>query len=216
MEEKKQCKYCKSEIDKSAKVCPNCKRSQGIKGWQIVLIIIAIIVVLVIIINGSTENKNQTKQTNSDTLIDSDMISAILEETKKEEIKRYKLNDEVYLSNSEEEYTIKITGIKEMKERNKFSDKNPAQVFLIDYTYKNIKGDDLFISESSFTIIDQYGEVGDTYPNSISNYPKRIPAGSTCKAQMILCVNNKSSKIELQYKDNMFQDKADMIFDIEI
>lgn len=216
MEEKKQCKYCKSEIDKSAKVCPNCKRSQGIKGWQIALIIIAIIVVLAIIMNGSIEDKNQTKQANSDTLIDSDMISAILEEAKKEEIKRYKLNDEVSLSNSNEEYTITITGIKEMKERNKFSDKNPAQVFLIDYTYKNIKGDDLFISESSFTIIDQEGEVGDTYPNSISNYPKRIPTGSTCKAQMVLCVNNKSDKIELHYKNNMFQDKADMIFELDV
>lgn len=138
------------------------------------------------------------------------------QQEKQEEINVYKLNDEVSLWNSEQEYTIMITGIKEMKERNQFSDKNPSQVFLIDYTYKNKKGNELYISESNFTIIDEAGEVGDSYPNNISNYPKSVPVGATCKAQMILCVNNKSNKILLQYKDNMFQNKADIVFEIEI
>ncbi len=128
----------------------------------------------------------------------------------------YKINEEAYLVSSDQSYSITITGIKEVKERNKFSDKNPAQVFLIDYTYRNILGNELYISEYDFTIIDQNGEVGDTYPNSISNYPKRIPEGTTCKAQMFLCVNNNSDKITLQYKDNMFQDNVDMIFELDV
>ena len=40
----KLCKYCKSEMPASAKVCPNCRKKQGIKIWQILLIIVAIIV----------------------------------------------------------------------------------------------------------------------------------------------------------------------------
>lgn len=214
MEETKKCKYCQSEIAKNAKVCPNCKKSQGLKGWQIFLIIMAILVVLVAITSGETEN--QTEQVNGGAESNKDTSITTQKEEKKEEITKYKLNEEVVLWNDDTEYTITITGIKEMKERNQFSDKNPGQVFLIDYTYKNKKGSELYISEYDFTIIDQQGEVGDTYPNSISNYPKSVPAGASCKAQMVLCVNNKSDKIELQYKDNMFQDKADIIFEIEI
>lgn len=41
----KKCKYCKTEIDKKAKVCPNCKKKQThIFGW-IVLGILAIIII---------------------------------------------------------------------------------------------------------------------------------------------------------------------------
>lgn len=128
----------------------------------------------------------------------------------------YKINEEAYLVSSDQSYSITITGIKEMKERNKFAEQNPAQVFLIDYTYKNKFGEDLYISAMDFTIIDQDGEVGDTYPNSTSNIPKYIPEGTTCKAQMVLCVNNLSNKITLHYKDNMFQERTDIIFELDV
>ena len=42
----KKCKYCQSDIDSNAKVCPNCRKKQGIKGWQIALIVIVVIVVV--------------------------------------------------------------------------------------------------------------------------------------------------------------------------
>ena len=214
MEEKKQCKYCKSEMDKNAKICPTCRKKQEIKGWQIFLIIVAILLVLIVLTN--MENDNQSQPTTTLETVDSSMTTATQKEEVKEEINRYKLNDEVVLWNNTEEYTITINSIKEMDERNEFSEKEPAQVFLIDYTYKNIKGDELYISEYNFTIIDQEGEVGGTYPNIISKYPKSVPEGASCKAQMVLCVNNKSDKIELHYKDNMFQDRADIIFEIEV
>ena len=164
----------------------------------------------------SGETENQTQQVNSGLESSKASSTTTQKEEKKEEITKYKLNEEVVLGNDDTEYAVTITGIKEMKERNQFSDKNPGQVFLIDYTYKNKKGSELYISELNFTIIDQQGEVGDTYPNSITNYPKSVPVGASCKAQMVLCVNNKSDKVILQYKDNMFQDKADIVFEIDV
>lgn len=44
----KLCKYCRTEIDAKAKVCPQCKRSQGLSGGAIVLIIIGIIAVVLV------------------------------------------------------------------------------------------------------------------------------------------------------------------------
>ena len=43
MKEKKTkvCKYCKSEIDAKAKICPNCRKKQGGKlKWIIIAIVV--------------------------------------------------------------------------------------------------------------------------------------------------------------------------------
>lgn len=57
MAETKKCKHCKSEIDKKAKICPNCRKKQShIVRW-IVLIIIAILV-----ISGIASSKEEEKR----------------------------------------------------------------------------------------------------------------------------------------------------------
>lgn len=219
MEEKKKCKYCQEEIEKGAKICPRCKKKQGLQIWQVILVVVVILIILIALLNGNNFNKVQK----TDSRIQSNTTNISKTETKtenkkeeKEEIKFYGLDEEVILSNSKGKYAITITGIKEMTERNEFSDQTPSQVFLIDYSYKNIEGEDLYISDSNFTIIDQEGEIGDTYPNSKTNYPKYTPVGATCKAQMIFGIHNESNKIRLQYKNNMFQSKADITFEIEV
>lgn len=69
-ESTKLCKHCKTEIPKDAKVCPNCRKKQGIKIWQIILIaIIAIVVIGAIAGGGSDEpaSKGQDTQTEKKT-----------------------------------------------------------------------------------------------------------------------------------------------------
>ena len=43
--DKKKCKYCQSEIDKKAKICPNCRKKQGMPKWLIAIIVIFVIIV---------------------------------------------------------------------------------------------------------------------------------------------------------------------------
>lgn len=49
------CKYCKSEIPADAKVCPNCRKKQGIKIWQIILIVIVVFGIIGAFAGGSDE-----------------------------------------------------------------------------------------------------------------------------------------------------------------
>lgn len=108
-------------------------------------------------------------------------------------------------SNGKALYSFKINKITTMSERNQFSDKNPAQVLLIDYTYNNIANPkEVFLSEISFKVIDSKGKVGYTYPNSTTNHPQGIPAGATCDAQMVFGIDNISDKITLNFYENMF------------
>lgn len=42
----KKCKYCQSDIDPKAKVCPKCGKKQGMPKWLIVVIVILVIAVV--------------------------------------------------------------------------------------------------------------------------------------------------------------------------
>lgn len=61
----KKCKHCQSEIDDKAKICPNCRKKQGIPTW---IIVIGVIIVLGAIAgNGgnSTSPENNGNNSNS-------------------------------------------------------------------------------------------------------------------------------------------------------
>ena len=61
----KRCKYCQSEIDPKAKICPNCGKKQGMPIWLIIVIVIVIIGVIGTLAGGgeTTEKKEQTGTT---------------------------------------------------------------------------------------------------------------------------------------------------------
>ena len=54
MNNTKKFKYCNAEIDKSWKVCPNCKKNQGFPIWSVTLIVIVVLLIFGAI--GSAEN----------------------------------------------------------------------------------------------------------------------------------------------------------------
>lgn len=66
MEEKKKCKYCQSEIDKKAKVCPNCRKKQSHTARNLILGFVGFIFLCALILSGgdttpvSNNNVNTT------------------------------------------------------------------------------------------------------------------------------------------------------------
>lgn len=69
----KKCKYCQSDIDPKAKICPNCKKKQGMPKWAIILIVIVVIGVLGSALGGSgseANEKNPTSTAEALTLLD--------------------------------------------------------------------------------------------------------------------------------------------------
>lgn len=49
----KKCKHCQSEIDIAAKVCPNCKKNQGMSGCLKAFIVIIILIISIILLMGA-------------------------------------------------------------------------------------------------------------------------------------------------------------------
>lgn len=115
------------------------------------------------------------------------------------------------------EATLTITGIKETSFRNEYDTRKFPQVFLIDYTYKNISVDgSMYISDMNFKIVDEKNEVGEMYTIWESISPKEIIAGTTCKAQMAFAVNNHSDKVKLQYWSSIGDTQPVVIIELDV
>ncbi len=120
------------------------------------------------------------------------------------------------------QWRLTINYATEMSERNPYSDKNPAAVYLIDYTYENIgytdeMMDGLFISLDIERVIDSSGYAGYSYPNSPTYSPQSIPVGAKCHAQSCIAVDHKGPlKVYIDsYAGNSYT-KYSAIFNVPI
>lgn len=87
----------------------------------------------------------------------------------------------------EGQWKITVDSVETTDDRNEYSDKNPAAVYLVTYTYENLGYDDdimngLYISLDD-GIVDSAGKMGYSYPGDISMYPQETPVGASCQAQ---------------------------------
>ena len=120
--------------------------------------------------------------------------------------KTYSVGDTVTMKNSDGTDKLKVTinSVTLSNERNQYTDKNPAQVVVIDYTYENVGSDsDIYYSSSCIKVTDEKGNLCDTYPLSLNEYPKSTPKGSKCKAKQAYGTVEESSKIKLALKDSI-------------
>lgn len=137
------------------------------------------------------------------------------------ETKTYSVGDTVTMKNSDGTDKLKVTinSVTLSNERNQYTDKNPAQVVVIDYTYENVGSDsDIYYSSSCIKVTDEKGNLCDTYPLSLNEYPKSTPKGSKCKAKQAYGTVEESSKIKLALKDSILDTNSsdDAIFEVNI
>ena len=120
----------------------------------------------------------------------------------------------------EGQWKITVDSVETTDDRNEYSDKNPAAVYLVTYTYENLGYDDdamngLYISLED-GIVDSFGKMGYSYPGDISMYPQETPVGAFCQAQACIGVDNAGDfKINFYTYDSNGQ-KQSAIFEINV
>lgn len=181
----KKCVHCKSEMDRRAKICPVCNKSQGGAGKIIVLGILGLLFVFVL---GSCFARGSGDGATSP------------EAAPAADTKTTYGQGEAWTVDGQWRFTI--DSVTATDERNEFSDLNPAQVVVVTYSYENLgyTGDvqDLYFSELNMSIIDGGKAVAKTYPGNISTYPQETPNGAVCNgAQGCFALDNESAEITI-------------------
>lgn len=147
---------------------------------------------------GNNSNKDTTQTTQN---VDSKS------EAKKAEDKVYGLNEEWVVDG---QWKVKVTGVTVTTQRNQFSDTNPAEVVVVNYTYENLGYtddiQDLFLTPK--TVIDGAKKVVSTYPVSLPNNPKPTPVGAVCEAQEAFGLTVASDKIQINFEKFGSKDKT--------
>ncbi len=117
------------------------------------------------------------------------------------------------------QWSVTITGVTETADRNEYSDKKPAAVYVVDYVYTNLGYEDdfmdgLYISLDDM-IVDNAGSMGYSYPGDIKYYAVETPVGATCQAQECIGVDNPGEfKITVsEYDDNDQKQSATFVVD---
>ncbi len=85
----KKCKYCQSEIDSKAKICPNCKKKQGVPGCLIAIIVFIVLIIIVALsYSGSNSESEKTSNSSSKTTKSSEKFT-LIEDYKSDESNNY-------------------------------------------------------------------------------------------------------------------------------
>ena len=121
------------------------------------------------------------------------------------EIKEMKLNEPFTVETEHGNYNLTMEGVRTTDKRNEFSDKSPVKVVFLDYTYENISfgadtNQDLYIDEYAFQVLDDDGNVLDTYPVYDENRTtKNTPIGGRCQASATYGVNTDSKNLNVTF-----------------
>lgn len=174
--------------------------------------------------NSSEKEVQSTEQTTTETKEEKKEPEEKKEEKKEEEKEEEKPAESKNLSIDDTWevpglWKLKINSVKLTDDRNEFSDKTPAQVFIIDYTYENLGYEDetmdLYLTPDR--VMDDSGKMGYGYPASITNYPQQVPVGGSVDAQDAFGVDNETKTVKIYFSkyDNDLN-KLNAVFEVPV
>lgn len=114
-----------------------------------------------------------------------------------------------YKKDGKELVHFTVNSVSTTSDRNEFADSQPEQVIIIHYSYENIANEeDVYFSSVDFKVIDEGGNVCETYPASINTYPQTAPIGTKSEGEEAYGLKQQSSKIKLIVDLDYFGNKV--------
>ena len=142
-------------------------------------------------IDTSIFNKNASKDSNNT-----------------QEIKEMTLNQPFTVETESGNYSLTIEGAKTTDKRNQFSKKDVSKVIMLNYSYANesfgkTTGTDLLVDGSAFQVLDDEGNVLDTYPVSDENrVAKKAPVGGKSSGAIAYALTTNSENLNVTFIRN--------------
>lgn len=123
-----------------------------------------------------------------------------------DKLMKMELGKDYTITSNTGDYSINIEGIRFTNDRNQFSDKEAKHVIFLDFNYSNIsETEETYVFDSHFKIIDEEGNILDTYPVSDDNRSsKKLPIGAKCNSSAAYAMTTSSKTLNVLFYDNMF------------
>lgn len=208
-EETKKCKYCKTEIPKDAKVCPNCRKKQsGIAKWIIIAIVI-IVIIGAVAGGGDDKDKNpqkvedQKETTQTDTKeTDSSETETETEQTE-EKSNIFEVGDVVETNN----FRITYVSAGEYKSDNEFLQPKDGYVYWqFEFKFENISDTDQVVSSLiDWECYTDNAKVDQTYIGDNNGLDATLSAGRETQGTIYYEVPADAQSVELEYDINYWQ-----------
>lgn len=173
---------------------------------------VGLMLILMLGVTGCGSSVESVKKTDSDAPIQGETENTKAEKPEEEVV--YTIGDRIVF---DDDYALTIISVKETDERNEFSEKEVEQVLIIEYLYENLMSDDeIYISEMEFKLVDEGGNMMDTYPVEAAHSPEYTPKGAKTLASFAVGTTSKSRKIDMHYYDNFFSSTSDCTFSLPV
>lgn len=202
--ETKVCKYCKSEIPKKAKVCPNCRKKQGGIGKWIVIAVIVIIVIAAISGDDKDKNPQKVSQTPSDDKQTSSKNKKTDDTETQDKSNVFQVGDVV----ETEDFKITFVSAGEYKSDNEYiTPKKGYEYWQFKFKFENTSDTDQNVS----TIMDwecyaDNSKADQQWIGDDSGLDATLSAGRQTEGTVYFEVPKDSKHIELEYDINYWQD----------
>lgn len=208
-QETKQCKYCKTEIPKDAKVCPNCRKKQSGIGKWIIIAIVVIIIIAALAGGGDDKDKNpqkveDNKETTQVETKETDSNNTAAETQQAEEKSNiFQVGDVVETNN----FRITYVSAGEYTSDNEFLQPKDGYVYWqFEFKFENISDTDQTVS----SLIDwecyaDNSKVDQTYIGDDNGLDATLSAGRETQGTIYFEVPADAQNVELEYDINYWQ-----------
>lgn len=208
-QETKQCKYCKTEIPKDAKVCPNCRKKQSGIGKWIIIAIVVIIIIAALAGGGDDKDKNpqkveDNKETTQIETKETDSNNTAAETQQAEEKSNiFQVGDVVETNN----FRITYVSAGEYTSDNEFLQPKDGYVYWqFEFKFENISDTDQTVS----SLIDwecyaDNSKVDQTYIGDDNGLDATLSAGRETQGTIYFEVPADAQNVELEYDINYWQ-----------
>ncbi len=202
----KLCKYCKTEIPKKAKVCPNCRKKQGGKLKWILIAIVVIVIIAAMAGGGSDEPKaKKTGEVSSSAETEGkSTTNASDENTASEEV-----SNVFHVGDVVETDDLKITFLsaEPYQEDNEFMQpKDGYEYWKFEFDFENISDSDQTVSSiADWECYADNAKVDQSWIGDDNGLDATLSSGRTTQGSIYFEVPADAQSIELEYDINFWQ-----------
>lgn len=208
-QETKRCKYCKTDIPKEAKVCPNCRKKQSGIGKWIVIVIVVIVLIAIFAGGGDDKDKNPQKiensKENASNNVGKTSNDTVEAETQQEEEK----NNIFHVGDVVETNNFRITYISsgEYESDNEYLQPKDGYVYWkFEFKFENISDIDQTVSSiMDWECYADNSKVDQTYIGDDNGLDATLSAGRETQGTIYFEVPADTQNIELEYDINYWQ-----------